>query len=97
MKSTHLISSKAFFFLWCHARSSHNDWHPFFLATGKLCFLFPLPCVPLFLSLSAFNVSSIARHRNVYDAQFFCFSFHEKLHQAYGDVCHDWFQYGKLP
>ena len=97
MKSTHLISSKAFFFPLVSRQELPQWLAPLFLATGKLCFLFPLPCVPLFLSLSAFNVSSIARHRNVYDAQFFCFSFHEKLHQAYGDVCHDWFQYGKFP
>lgn len=46
---------------------------PLFLAPGKPYFLFPLPCVPLFLSLFAFNVSSIARHRNVYDTEFFVF------------------------
>ena len=56
------------------SRPEFSQWlAPLFLAPGKPCFLFPLPCVPLFLSLSAFNVSSIARHRNVYDAEFFVF------------------------
>lgn len=70
---------------------------PFF-SSRKALFLNSLAlCSLVSLSLSAFNVSSIARYRNVYDAEFFSFSFHEKLHQAYGDVCHDWFQYGKIP
>lgn len=72
MKSRHLLSSNAFFFSGVTPRVLTMTGTPF-LAPGKPCFLFPLPCVPLFLSLSAFNVSSIARHRNVYDAEFFVF------------------------
>ena len=75
MKSTHLLSSNAFFSLVSRPELPH--WlAPLFFSSRKAFFLISLAlCSLVSLSLSAFNISSISRDRNVYDAQFFLLFF----------------------
>ena len=94
MKSTHLLSSNAFSYKWpfkvfgVTPRAPTMTGTPFFSSREALFLISLALCSLVSLSLY-FQRFDYRQAPQCLRCGIFCFSFHEQVHQAYGNVCHE--------